>query len=123
MRLGRWAIIGLLVALRLFVADTGAREARWRQLSEQMLSQLKAIGRLEATLVSDARESGIPYVAVRGRDAAINMRALAWKLEAGTPRVCCNISRAGDGVLLLSPVCLREDQLPALAQAFRAALA
>lgn len=121
-KVGKEEIFGLLTALQLFVADAGTREASWCQLSDRLVAELNALGPFAATLASDARESGIPYVEVRLRDAS-DMAQVVHRLEAGTPRVCCNISRSGEGLLLLSPVCLREDQLSALTQAFRAALA
>ena len=121
-KVGKEEIIGLLTALRLFVADAGARQTRWRELADAIVSRLGELPMLEATLVTDTRGSGIPLVALRSHAGAVDMRILARRLEAGTPRVCCNSARAGEGVLLLSPVSLREDQLPQLAQAFRAAL-
>jgi len=123
-KVGKEEIVGLLMALRRFTSDRGDREAQWRRLADKMQTSLNAIPGVEAAPAPDPRESGIPMIAVRlgSRADRLDMRTLARRLEAGKPRVCCNISKAGLGLLLLSPVCLREDQLPALAQAFRAAL-
>jgi hypothetical protein len=61
-------------------------------------------------------------VRLRERNDGLDMRGLVRRLEAGTPSLRCNISAMAEGVLYLSPACLREDQLPAIAEKFRAAL-
>ncbi|HKX10033.1 MAG TPA: hypothetical protein VJN67_17670, partial [Stellaceae bacterium] len=57
----------------------------------------------------------------RRADGLDTMKLVA-RLEAGTPSVRCNLSDAAVGTLVLSPVCLGEDQVPAIAAKFRAAL-
>jgi len=124
-KVGKEEIVGLLTALRLFAGDTGARVERWRRLSAELRTGLQAIPGLAIEPATDSRESGIPFLEVRldprrdGRD----MRTVARRLEAGTPSLRCNVSRAGEGVLVLSPVSLRDDQLPEIVACFRAALA
>jgi len=72
----------------------------------------------------DARGSGIPYVTVRvrPRNDGLDAMGLVARLEAGAPSVRCNLSEAAAGTLVLSPVCLAEDQVSAIAAKFRAAL-
>jgi L-seryl-tRNA(Ser) seleniumtransferase len=124
-KVGKEEIAGLLTALRLFVEDSGARAERWRRRSDALRADLQAIPDLEVEPASDARRSGIPLLAVRlkPRRDGLDMRAVARRLEAGTPSLRCNVSKARDGVLYLSPVSLRDDQLPAVVACFRTALA
>jgi D-glucosaminate-6-phosphate ammonia-lyase len=123
-KVGKEEIVGLLTALRLFVEDDGARAKRWRNISEALLVSLRSIPALEVSLAADPRPSGIPFVAVRVKAQAggLDTRTLARRLEEGAPSLRCNPGAIGDGVLLLSPTCLREDQIPAIATKFRAVL-
>ena len=123
-KVGKEEIAGLLTALRLFVREEEARAACWRARADAMLAALRACRGLETTAAPDPRGSGVPFVAVRlaPRNDGLEMREVARRLERGRPRLCCNISKAGEGVLYLSPVSLRDDQVPAVAAAFRAAL-
>jgi L-seryl-tRNA(Ser) seleniumtransferase len=123
-KVGKEEIVGLLTALRLFTTDNGAREERWRAISAALGAALKAVPGLDVAASGDARRSGIPYVTVRVRshaDALDTMKLVA-RLEAGTPSVRCNLSDAETGTLILSPVCLGEDQVPAIAAKFRTVL-
>lgn len=123
-KVGKEEIVGLLTALRLFVADKGARAERWGAISAALRSALEAVPGLLVGASGDARQSGIPYVTVRlaRRNDGLDAMALVARLEAGTPSVRCNLSEAAAGTLILSPVCLREDQVPAIAAKFCAAL-
>ena len=120
-KVGKEEIVGLLTALRLFIADDGARAERWRAISSTLRAALAALPGLEVGIGDDARQSGITYVTVRPERHDI--MSLVSRLEAGAPSLRCNLARSADGVLLLSPVCLREDHVPEIAAKFRAALA
>jgi D-glucosaminate-6-phosphate ammonia-lyase len=119
-KVGKEEIVGLLTALRLFIADDGARAERWRAIASALRAALAALPGLEVGIGDDARQSGIAYVTVRADRHDI--MSLVSRLEAGAPSVRCNVARAAEGVLLLSPVCLRDGQVPAIAEKFRAAL-
>jgi D-glucosaminate-6-phosphate ammonia-lyase len=118
---GKEEIVGLLTALRLFSEEDGRRAARWRQLAEALLAALKDLPGAAVGLASDRRATGIPLVEIR-LAAPDDGFAVVRRLEQGEPSVRVNVSRAREGVLLLSPVCLREDQVAALAKKLRAAM-
>jgi len=120
-KVGKEEIVGLLTALQLFIADEGVRVERWRAISSALRAALAALPGLEVGIGDDARQSGIAYVTVRAERH--DFTSLVSRLEAGVPSVRCNVARAGEGLLLLSPVCLSEDQVPEIAAKFRAALA
>ena len=124
-KVGKEEIVGLLTALRLFTADSGAGEERWRAISSALRAALERVPGLDVGASTDARQSGIPSVTVRlkPRRDGLDTMALVARLESGAPSVRCNLSDAAAGALILSPVCLREDQVPAIAAKFRAALA
>ena len=123
-KVGKEEIVGLLTALRLFTSDNGAREERWHAISSALGAALKTVPGLDVATSGDARGSGIPYVTVRVRPRAdgLDTMGLVARLESGATSVRCNLSEAAAGTLVLSPVCLLEDQVPAIAAKFRAAL-
>ena len=123
-KVGKEEIVGLLTALRMFTSDGGAREERWRAISSTLRTALEAVPGLEVAASGDARHSGIPYVSVRLRPRADGLDAtqLVARLEAGIPSVRCNLSDAANGILVLSPVCLADGQIPAIAGKFHSAL-
>ena len=123
-KVGKEEIVGLLAALRLFTRDDGARAAHWGAISSALRTALAAVPGLDIAASDDARQSGIPYVTARLQPhrRGIGIMELVAQLEAGKPSVRCNVARATEGVLVLSPVCLRQDQVPAIAAKFQAAL-
>jgi L-seryl-tRNA(Ser) seleniumtransferase len=123
-KVGKEEIVGLLIALGLFTRDDGARAEHWRAISSELRAALTAVPGLDVAASGDERQSGIPYVTVRlqPRRGGIDIRELVARLEAGRPSVRCNVGRAAEGVLVLSPVCLQPDQIAAIARKFQAAL-
>jgi len=123
-KVGKEEIVGLLTALRLFIGDNGAREERWHAIASALRAALRSVPGLDVATSGDARQSGIPYVTVRvrPRNDGLDALGLVTRLEAGKPSVRCNLSEATAGTLVLSPVCLAADQVPAIAAKFRAAL-
>jgi D-glucosaminate-6-phosphate ammonia-lyase len=123
-KVGKEEIVGLLTALRLFITDNGAREEHWRATSSALRAALVAVPGLDIGTSDDARQSGIPYVTVRlqPRRDSMDIMQLVARVEAGTPSLRCNVARATEGILLLSPVCLRQDQIAAIAAKFQTAL-
>jgi len=123
-KIGKEEIAGLLTALRLFITDNGARAEHWSTISSALRAALIAVPGLDVAASDDARQSGIPYVtvALQPHRAGIDIMDLVARLEAGKPSVRCNLARAAEGALVLSPVCLRPDQISEIAAKFRAAL-
>ena len=123
-KVGKEEIVGLLTAMRRFIEDDGGRAAHWGVISSALAAALAAVRGLDVAASDDARHSGIPYVTVRlqSRRDGLDIMGLVERLEAGAPSVRCNLSRVAEGVLVLSPVCLHEDHVPAIAAKFRAAL-
>jgi D-glucosaminate-6-phosphate ammonia-lyase len=124
-KVGKEEVAGLLTALRLFTGNDHAHAAHWNAISSALRAALIAVPGLDVAAGDDARQSGIPYVTVRlqPRRGGLGIMELVARLEAGKPSVRCNLTRAAEGVLVLSPVCLRQDQISQIAAKFQAALA
>jgi L-seryl-tRNA(Ser) seleniumtransferase len=118
---GKEEIVGLLTALQLFITDEAQRAEQWRLLSEALLAALVDLPGATVGFAPDQRESGIPLVEVRLTIPQGGF-ALVRRLEQGDPSVRLNVGRVREGVLILSPVCLREDQIEPLAKKFHAVM-
>jgi len=112
-KVGKEEIVGLLVALERFAADTDeARRQRWRAVLDLIIASAGDTSSLTLSLVDGA----VPLLAVATHDAS----ALAAQLAAGTPSIQCSLARRHEGVLLFSPVSLTADDARIIGERLRA---
>src|SRR5207248_8561441 len=64
-KVGKEEIVGLLTALRLFLADDGAHAERWRAISAALRAALSALPGLDVGIGDDVRQSALTYATVR----------------------------------------------------------
>lgn len=104
-KVGKETIVGLLVALRRFVAEgDAAREARWLGVLEALSQRL---GASVAHAISDG-----PVLEVYTEGDAL---PLIIALQNGTPSIQADAGRAREGIVVIRPSCLRPDDLDPLA--------
>ena len=123
-KVGKEAIVGLLVALECFVAESDdSRIARWTAQCEKLLAALQGVRNATARLVHDRRGAGIPVIHL-ALDATAGMSALdlVRRLQDGEPSVHANPSRVHEGLVLFSPVALRPGDEETIAERVRAVL-
>lgn len=118
-KVGKEEIVGLLVALDLFVAEgDAARHARW-------LAEVKAIRNAlsSAHVVIEGGEdiTAVPGLVVKCASRAAALEA-ARKLGQGTPPIHVELARIDQGELLVSPMCLRPGDGAIVAGALQALL-
>ena len=112
-KVGKEEIVGLLVALRRFVAEgDGARTTRLRARLEAVRGAMGDSPGIEITA------GAVPLLLVRLADAAA-ARAAEARLRA--MRVHVGQGRLREGVLVVNPLALAERDLPRLGEALRAA--
>ena len=124
-KVGKEAIVGLLVALECFTAETDAeRIARWTRQMEALLAGLADIANASASLVHDRRGASVPLVHLALDEVAAGMTALdlVRRLQDGEPSVHANPSRTHEGKVLFSPVALKPGDERAIAERVRAIL-
>lgn len=112
---GKEEVVGLLVALRRFLArDEAAEQAA--QMAR--LAAIAAALPVRSTLLDAAMTGRAPQLALHPDDAP----GLAARLRAGVPAVHLGERRAGEGVLLVDPQALRAEDDAALIAALHHAL-
>ncbi|HWT11058.1 MAG TPA: DegT/DnrJ/EryC1/StrS family aminotransferase [Roseomonas sp.] len=113
-KVGKEEIVGLVTALRRFVAEgQGARTARW-------LARLAALQPAvpRATLTPDRAKPGLTLLEIAFADREAAERADV-ALRMRNPPVHLDASRIRRGVLAVNPIALDDADLPALAAALK----
>jgi len=125
-KVGKEEIVGLVTALRLFIAENPAeRRDRWMTLMSALASALDGLPNCRVALVDDPTHDDMPLVDVTLDRRASNRSALelARELQTGSPAIYVNAGRLDDGVLRFGPMCLAEGDPPRIAARLRALLA
>jgi len=124
-KVGKEEIVGLLTALRLFIAeDPAARRERWQGLMQALAAALDGLPNCRVALVPDSGHDEMPQVDLTLDRRVSNRSALelARELQTGSPAIYVNAGRLDDGVLRFGPMCLQEDDPPRIAARLRALL-
>ncbi len=111
---GKEEIVGLMVALRRFVAeDPATRTARWTARLDAVLQAAGPLAGLR--LVPDGAKPGLPLLEWRPADA---VRAEA-ALRALDPAIHVDASRIRLGVLAINPIAFDDADASLLGEALR----
>ncbi len=123
---GKEEIVGLLTALRLFIAeDPAARRARWTALMTRLASALDGLPNCTVALLPKPGNDEVPVVdlALDRRSSNRSAIELARELQTGHPAIYVDAGRLDDGILRFGPMCLHEDDPPVIAKRLRELLA
>ena len=105
---GKEEIVGLLTALRLFIAEgDAARHSRWLKDCETLAAELKGIPH-----VITARDdvTAVPQVEITPDPSRITAAELCRRLEHGTPAVVLDPSARHRGMVIANPMCLKPGE-------------
>lgn len=118
-KVGKEEIVGLLAALRRFVADDpAARTAGWTARLEAVARTAGEIPGVAIALLPDGAKPGLPLLTLRFAEAGGAARAEA-RLRAHRPAVHVDASRLRAGVLAINPIALDDGDLATLGAALR----
>jgi len=116
---GKEEIVGLLVALRRFVAEgDAARSGRLRARLEAVCAAMDDV----PGIVPEITAAPVPLLLLRLPDAAA-ARAAEARLRGRRPAIHVNQGRLREGVLVVNPLALAERDLVTLGRALRETLA
>jgi L-seryl-tRNA(Ser) seleniumtransferase len=108
-KVGKEQIVGLVTALRLFLAeDPAAQRAQWLKTCAELVAALDGIAGTDARIV----EGNVPMVelAVDARARGLSAAELVRRLQAGDPPVAVSHRRLRQGIVLMGPTCLRPGE-------------
>jgi L-seryl-tRNA(Ser) seleniumtransferase len=124
-KVGKEQVIGLLAALERYqMQDEVLVSGEWRTTCEQIISAFGTAAKVAVAITDDSRRKGAYFVEVVLDEIALGLSALdvAERLQEGEPSIRVNLSRAREGILLLSPMCLRQDEAAILGEALSKAV-
>jgi L-seryl-tRNA(Ser) seleniumtransferase len=112
-KVGKETVIGLLVALKRFAAESDeSRTRRFQPLVERLRKALSIVDHVQVQIAAGI----VPKVELHvSRDIPRTAMELAIELERGDPSVHVDASQAQAGILILNPWCLREDDAEKIA--------
>jgi D-glucosaminate-6-phosphate ammonia-lyase len=120
-KVGKEQIVGLLVALELFVAeDDETRHARWLATVTAVADRLDGLPSVRVEVRGDA---AVPTLALTLEDGAQAALSLYDALVSGRPSVHLDPEELAAGRLVLNPMCLTADDGARLAGRLRDLLA
>jgi L-seryl-tRNA(Ser) seleniumtransferase len=116
-KVGKETIVGLLVALQRFVAESDdSRFLRWLALVRRLEEALGEMMAARAVVTGDV----VPKLELRlEKGAPMSALQLCIELEKGEPSVHADPSRVEAGVVVFNPMCLRVDEPKHIASAVR----
>ena len=112
-KVGKETVIGLLVALRKFAAETDdSRARRLQPVAQRLYSALAGVDHARIQITGGT----VPKVEMR-LSPDIPLRALDFciELERGDPSIYADASQAAAGIVVFNPTCLREGDAEKIA--------
>ena len=117
---GKEEIVGLLTALRLFLAEGDtARHARWLKDCETVAA---ALGGCLVTVTGSNDVSAVPMVEITLDAERISVTELCLRLQHGEPAIAVDPASRERGVLTVNPMCLRPGDAETVGKRIAAVL-
>jgi D-glucosaminate-6-phosphate ammonia-lyase len=118
---GKEEIVGLLTALRLFIAEGDtARHARWLQDCESVAAALD--GHL-VTVTGSNDISAIPTVEITPDAERMSATELCLRLQRGEPAIALDPAARARGIVTVNPMCLKPGEAEIVGRAIARVLA
>ena len=118
-KVSKEAIIGLLTALRLFTKERIVAESTWlKALLQPIYDGLQGLPNIEAHTKVSSHPEVYPVLEVQLKESALGKTAfeVSRKLKNGDPPVYVNETHLEEGVLVINPLNLNEEQAAIVAR-------
>ena len=105
---GKEEIVGLLTALRLFIAEgDAARHARWLKDCETVAAELDGF---LVTITGSNDIAAVPAVEITLDPERISATQLCLRLERGEPAIALDPAQRDRGIVTVNPLCLKPGE-------------
>jgi D-glucosaminate-6-phosphate ammonia-lyase len=117
---GKEEIVGLLTALRLFIAEgDAARHARWIKDCKKVAA---ALAGYTATVMGGNDISVVPTVEITPDPKRLSAKALCLRLQNGEPSIIIDPAFRERGVVTVNPMCLKPGEAEIVGEAIKRCL-
>jgi L-seryl-tRNA(Ser) seleniumtransferase len=122
-KVGKEEIVGLLTALRLFIAEGDAtRHTRWMAILNSITLAAKRVHKAEMTIEGANDILVVPLLVIACQDKTGTADRIIKKLIAGNPSIHADPCLRHQNKIVINPLCIRPDQSAAIGKALKAAL-
>lgn len=122
-KVGKEEIIGLLTALRLFVAEGDAlRHARWLKTAREVVDSCSNIDGIELNIQDAESSEGVPIVHLLLNPTMHDASRVMSVLQDANPSIHLDPCYRDQNKILINPMCLRDGDPIIVAVAIRKAL-
>jgi D-glucosaminate-6-phosphate ammonia-lyase len=123
-KVGKEEIVGLLTALRLFVAEGDAvRHERWLKTAREVVSSCSNIDGMELSIQDAENSEGIPVVHLLLNPILHDVSRVISVLQNATPSIHVDPRNRDQNKILINPLCLEDGDHATIAAALRKTLA
>ncbi len=121
---GKEEIIGLLTALRLFIAEgDAARHKKWLAIIDAIASELKGLDAAKAAIEGAKNVHEVPSLVITCLGPAGTADRVIKSLIAGTPSIHTDPLLRAENKIVINPVCIPAGSSPIIGKALRSAFA
>lgn len=120
---GKEEIVGLLTALRIFVAEGDlARHKKWMSVLKDIASELKGLETATASINSDADAHTVPSLIITCLGPAGTAAQIIKKLIAGKPSIHTDPFLREHNKIVVNPICISPNVAGTIGKMLRAAI-
>ncbi len=120
---GKEEIVGLLAALRLFIAESDSvRHSRWMSILVAIAAELKG-DKSAAHHIEGVKDVGVvPLLVVAFEGSAGTADSIIKRLIAGKPSIHTDPFRRSENKIVINPLCIPPDSAATVGKALKAAI-
>jgi D-glucosaminate-6-phosphate ammonia-lyase len=122
-KVGKEEIIGLLTALRLFIAEGDtARHKRWMSILGAIAAELKGVKSITAFIEGAENVQAVPSLVITCRASAGTADSIIKQLITGTPSIHTDPFWRAENKIVINPLCIPPDSSAAVGKALKATI-
>jgi D-glucosaminate-6-phosphate ammonia-lyase len=122
-KVGKEEIVGLLTALRLFMAEgDAARHTRWMSVLRAIDAELKEVAGIAASIKNADHTDAVPSLVITCHGPPGSADRIIKTLIAGTPSIHTDPFRRAENKIVVNPMCIPPDKAVMVGKALKKAL-
>lgn len=122
-KVGKEEVVGLLTALRIFIAEGDAvRHTRWLERLQPIAEALSSSKQCRIEIENADDKGAVPQLVITLTKPNASAPAMIDKLIKGSPSIHVDPARRDQGKLVVNPLCFEKSQAPLIAKRLLSAI-